>query len=319
MKYSVIVPIYNTFDYAQRIVEWFVQEVSARSEEDAELILVDDGSKQGPNYTIDHPSIRLIRKENGGVSSARNVGIENARGEFVLFLDSDDKYQSGLFSYLDKVLLERTNLDTILFSFEKVSDDKSEQAQNRAQQVTGQQALSQFLTKEIRLHVCGLMVSRSLLVEHQLRFDETLHFSEDVLFIVDYLSLARQCYISEQILYFHVMRSGSAINSLLTEKDTTHIDAFERISLQAKKLVREQDVNFFLSTCYINLIKFLVNNKTKDKCVFEKIISNQKFLFGALDAKISRYLIVIMILRILFKLDGLTNHQVLRRLSYVEQ
>ncbi|WP_367971522.1 glycosyltransferase [Vibrio scophthalmi] len=133
MKYSVVVPIYNTFDYAQRIVEWFIQEVSARTEQDAELILVDDGSKQGPNYTIDHPSIRLIRKENGGVSSARNVGIENARGEFVLFLDSDDKYQSGLFSYLDKVLLERTNLDTILFSFEKVSDDKSEQAQNRAQ------------------------------------------------------------------------------------------------------------------------------------------------------------------------------------------
>ncbi|MCY9804592.1 glycosyltransferase [Vibrio scophthalmi] len=316
MKYSVIVPIYNTFDYAQRIVEWFVQEVSARSEQDAELILVDDGSKQGPNYTIDHQSIRLIRKENGGVSSARNVGIENARGEFILFLDSDDKYQSGLFSYLDKVLLERTNLDTILFSFEKVSDDKSEQAQNRAQQVTGQQALSQYLTKEIRLHICGLMVSRRLLSEHSLRFDESLHFSEDLLFIIDYLSFAHDCYISDEILYFHVMRSGSAINSPLTQKDTTHIDAFAQISTQAKKLAREQDVNFFISTCYINLIKFLIKNKTQDKDVFEKIISNQQFLFGELDAKLSRYSFIVMVLRLLFKLDGLTQHRVLRRLSY---
>ncbi len=85
MKYSVIVPIYNTFDYAQRIVDWFIQEVSQRSGCDAELILVDDGSKQGPSYAIDHKSIRLLRKENGGVSSARNYGIENAHGEFIYF------------------------------------------------------------------------------------------------------------------------------------------------------------------------------------------------------------------------------------------
>ena len=316
MKYSVIVPIYNTFDYAQRIVDWFIQEVSQRSGCDAELILVDDGSKQGPSYTIDHKSIRLLRKENGGVSSARNYGIENAHGEFILFLDSDDKYKSGLLAYLDNILRERSDLDTVLFSFEKVSDEKSAPVINRTQQVNGQHALSQYLTKEIRLHVCGLMVSRQLLSDHALRFDESLHFSEDLLFIIDYLSFARQCYISEEILYFHVMRSGSAINSPLTKKDTTHIDAFERISVQAKKLAREQDVNFFISTCYINLIKFLVKNKTQDSSVFDKIVSNQKFLFGRLDAKLNRYSLVVMTLRLLFKLDGLTNHRVLRHLSY---
>lgn len=319
MKYSVIVPIYNTFDYAKGIVDWFCQEVSLREGVDAELILVDDGSKQGPTYPITHENIRLLRKENGGVSSARNFGIEHAKGEYILFLDSDDKYQSGLFAYLDNILLERPNLNSILFSFEKVSGSKSIAARNVAQQVTGQQALSQYLTKAIRLHVCGLMVSRQLLLDHALRFDESLHFSEDLLFIIDYLSFADQCYISDQILYSHVMRSGSAINSPLTQKDTTHIDAFERISVQAKKQAREQDVNFFISTCYINLIKFLLKNKTQDSRVFEKIVSNQKFLFGQLDSNFNRYSMIVMALRLLFKLDGLTNHRVLRHLSYTGQ
>ncbi|MFA0412235.1 glycosyltransferase family 2 protein [Vibrio renipiscarius] len=316
MKYSLIVPIYNTFDYAKNIIDWFVLEADQRSTQDVELILVDDGSKEGPTYKIEHDQIRLVRKENGGVSSARNVGVDHAKGGYILFLDSDDSYQSGIFDHLDQVLHDHAGIDSVLFSFKKVSQDSSDIALNVAERVSGEQALSKFLTKEIRLHVCGLMVSRQLLTQNQLKFDESLHFSEDVLFIIDYLSLAKHCYISDEILYYHVLRSGSAINSPLTQKDTTHIDAFERISLQAKMLAREQDVNFFISTCYINLIKFLVKNKTQDKSVFDKIVTNNQYLFGQVDPKMNRYSLIVMVFRVLFRLDGFTNYQLLRRLSY---
>ena len=315
MRYSVIVPIYNTFDYAKTIVDWFLLELTKRTTNDIELILVDDGSKQGPDYPIESSSIRLIRKENGGVSSARNFGIEHAKGDYILFLDSDDNFEPGIFAHLDGVFFNDNTLDSILLSFRKLRDGTIENILNSEQNVTGKQALSKFLIKDIRLHICGLLVSRSCLNEHNLRFDESLHFSEDVLFIIEYLAIAQHCFISPVPLYNHIMRTGSAINSPLTTKDTTHIDAFERISSQAKNNALELDVNFFISTCYINLIKFLVKNKTQDEAVFDKIIANSHFLFKKLSPTLSKYAVVVYITRWLFRLDGLWNYRVLRKLS----
>ncbi|MGF1908727.1 glycosyltransferase [Vibrio kasasachensis] len=315
MKYSVIVPIYNTFDYAKKIIDWFLIEQASRQQQDIELILVDDGSKQAARYPIDSPAIKLVRKENGGVSSARNCGVEQASGKYILFLDSDDSFELGIFAYLDDVLVKQVDIDSILFSFRKILDTKITTVENHEQKVTSNCALSQFLTKEIRIHVCGLMVSRRLLIEHNLRFDESLHFSEDVLFIIEYLSIAQQCFISGKPLYNHVLRQGSAINSPLKSKDTTHIDAFERISYQAKKKAFESDVNLFMSTCYINLLKFLVKNKTSEKEVFDKIISNSHFLFGKTTPRLSRYSVIVFTLRVLFKFDGLFNHYALRKIS----
>ncbi|MBA5763774.1 glycosyltransferase [Vibrio sp. 404] len=319
MKYSVIVPIYNTFDYAKTIVDWFLLELAMRPEKDIELVLVDDGSKNGPSYHIESSAIRLIRKENGGVSSARNFGIEHAKGDYILFLDSDDSYESGIFTYLDEVFASDSRLNSILLSFRKLRDGAVDQVLNAEQNVTGREALSQFLTKNIRLHICGLVVSRSCLNEHNLRFDEALHFSEDVLFIIEYLAIAQHCFISSVSLYNHIMRSGSAINSPLTDKDTTHIDAFERISSLAKNNAVEEDVNFFISTCYINLIKFLVKNKTADEAVFNKIINNSHFLFNKMSPTLSKYTVIVYATRLLFKIDGLCNYRVLRKLSFMGQ
>ncbi|WP_260261957.1 glycosyltransferase family 2 protein [Vibrio intestinalis] len=316
MKYSVIVPIYNTFDYAKKIIEWFEAEQYRREADDIELLLIDDGSQTGPDYQIASPSIHMYRKENGGVSSARNHGIDKANGDYILFLDSDDAYEAGLFSHLDQCLAQN-DIDSVLFSFKKISDHQIDEAHNRAETVSGQMALSKFLTKDIRVHICSMMLSKSVLEAHQLRFDESLHFSEDVLFIIDYLSVAKSSYITDLFLYNHIMRSGSAINSPLTGKDTTHIDAFDRISLQAKKVAADKEVNFFISTCYINLIKFLIKNKTQDEQVFSKIIAHRHFLFGSIEPKLNKYSLIVLILRMAFKVDGLINYRLLRKLSVV--
>lgn len=100
-KVSVIVPVYNARKYLQCCVD----SVLAQTFCDFELLLVDDGSRDGSDAICDaiasgDPRIRVLHKKNGGVSSARNAGLDTAKGEYVLFLDSDD--------YLDPRFLEKT-------------------------------------------------------------------------------------------------------------------------------------------------------------------------------------------------------------------
>ena len=88
---SVIVPVYRVEKYIRRCVD----SILAQSFRDYELILVDDGSPDYSGaicdeYATRDPRIRVIHKENGGLSSARNVGIDAASGEYLFFMDSDD-------------------------------------------------------------------------------------------------------------------------------------------------------------------------------------------------------------------------------------
>ena len=90
-KVSVIVTVYNVENYLPRCLD----SLSAQTLEDIELLLVDDGSTDQSGalcdmYAKSHPNARVIHKENGGVSSAHNAGLDAATGEFIGFVDSDD-------------------------------------------------------------------------------------------------------------------------------------------------------------------------------------------------------------------------------------
>ena len=91
MKFSIIVPIYKVEEYLDRCVESLIRQ----TEKDIEIILVDDGSPDSCPAMCDEwakkdERIRVVHKENGGLSDARNAGLNIATGEYVLFVDSDD-------------------------------------------------------------------------------------------------------------------------------------------------------------------------------------------------------------------------------------
>ena len=115
-KISVIVPVYNTEKYLHRCIDSILDQTFT----DFELLLIDDGSTDSSGticdeYAAKDSRVRVFHKENGGVSSARNMGLDNAYGEWITFVDSDDYLidQSGL------TLLARTNIeaDLIIFSY----------------------------------------------------------------------------------------------------------------------------------------------------------------------------------------------------------
>ncbi len=108
MLISVIVPVYNVEAYLGRCVDSLL----AQTYENLEIILVDDGAKDWSGkicdeYAAKDPRIRVIHKENGGLSSARNAGLDVARGEYLAFADSDDWVEPGAYEAMLKLALER--------------------------------------------------------------------------------------------------------------------------------------------------------------------------------------------------------------------
>lgn len=127
-KLSVIVPVYNVEKYLSRCVE----SILAQDFADYELILVNDGTKDGSvaimeEYAQKDARVRLVHKENGGLSSARNAGLAVAQGEYVIFIDSDDWIAPGLFQNAVRAA-DETGATQVLWDYRRVWDDREEGA-----------------------------------------------------------------------------------------------------------------------------------------------------------------------------------------------
>ena len=100
---SVVIPLYNK----EPIIEKSLRSVLSQDYDDFEVVVVNDGSTDRSAEIvkgIDDPHIRLIEQENGGPSKARNTGVKNAQGEWIVFLDADDEFLSGALSYFDSLI-----------------------------------------------------------------------------------------------------------------------------------------------------------------------------------------------------------------------
>lgn len=123
MKYSILVPVYNVEDYLRQCIE----SVLNQTYQNFELILVNDGSKDKSGiicdeYAKNYPEkIKAIHKENGGLISARRVGIASATGDYCIFLDSDDFIESKLLETLEDYL-NKEELDVLIYSFQYCKD-----------------------------------------------------------------------------------------------------------------------------------------------------------------------------------------------------
>lgn len=110
MRLSIVIPYYNAEPYTSELLNVLAPQM----QEDMECIVIDDGSN--PKFTTDHEWVKVIRKKNGGAASARNKGLDIAKGEYICFIDSDDLVPEY---YVEKILeeIERSHADVIDFSW----------------------------------------------------------------------------------------------------------------------------------------------------------------------------------------------------------
>ena len=208
---SIIVPIYNSESLLPRCVD----SVLSQTVQDWELVLVDDGSTDGSadicrKYADADTRIKYIFKKNGGVSSARNAGLDAARGEFVMFVDSDDSIAPNT---LERVLAKQAEYD-----FDCVVWGCN---QNGHLWIPKEEVdftdISDFRKDFIKYYYNILCPVWNKLFRKELlksRFNEEITHAEDFIFFLEYLRNCRSiCFIKEALYYYDTSVTGSLTHS----------------------------------------------------------------------------------------------------------
>lgn len=214
-KISIIIPIYNIELYVGRCLDSLIHQ----SYKNIEIIVVDDGSVDASGRIADEYAkkdlrIKVLHQKNGGVSSARNTGINNATGEYIMFVDGDDKL--ALSACKECIASMKGDEALISFSASRVnSDEKGDVIEGRAdgsvEYVTGSVAVMKRYLQQDNLRIWAQLFKRSTM--GKLRFDTSMRIHEDALFMLQFLEKANSASIINTPFYFYISRPGSAMKS----------------------------------------------------------------------------------------------------------
>ena len=256
MKISIIVPVYNAEDY----LEACVGSVLKQNLKDFELILVDDGSGDGSleicrEYAAVDERVRVISKNNGGVSSARNAGMSLASGEYVMFLDSDDMLEEEALSVFyenaagaDLVVAESSVYEDGRFKF--LISPQVEGFYGPDDMVSFLELSLQRSRRCLDSPWCK-MFRRQVLVRTGLRFDERLSYAEDKLFVYSYLLECRSVASVRKSLYRYFIRSGSLGSDRSSDRHLVQLREFlGEYSCVLKRLAAVYDMSETVSLHY---------------------------------------------------------------------
>lgn len=226
MKYSIIIPIFNSSKYLNKCIESVLNQTFT----DFELILVDDGSTDDSlsfckMYKNSDSRIRVFHKENGGVSSARNFGIKKAKGEKILFFDSDDFVELNALDVIDSY-----DSDLVVFN--------SSIEKNKTIQIEKESLEYDFfcgkLMKELLFSACNKVFLAKIIRDNCIQFDEKIKIGEDMLFLYDYIKAINTIQIINNNLYHYEIRSDSTMNNSKRDYLMDYISTFEALKYRIR-------------------------------------------------------------------------------------
>lgn len=230
MKFSVIVPVYNTAEY----LPYAIDSVLANNFPDAEIIIVDDGSDDFVSpalcdeYERKHPSlVRVIHQENRGLGGARNRGLDAALGDYVIFLDSDDALATGALERLSRVI-DESSPDTIVFGLSHLTENGTAVPVKDAFPLpVGEFSPSE--SPEILLTLpsaCTKAWRRELFASANVKFPSRVLY-EDLRTTPKLLASAEKVTVIDDCLYHYRQRNGSIMNSSSLSRAGEIVDAFD--------------------------------------------------------------------------------------------
>lgn len=241
---SVIMPAYNVADYIKRGIESCL----AQTFSDWELLIVDDGSTDSTaklvrSYCCVDRRIRYLHQKNSGVSQARNHGLAEAKGLYVVFLDADDWLRRDALEILlrlqekdpdcliacNRNLVREEEAEQEWMKAISVQPVSAEKDQTPLTKLTRAEALRNTGTQRYNNSSVNKIFNRKVIEERNLRFDTSLFYGEDGLFVFDYLLAVNGMIHYNACLWNLLERSGSATRSKVTMRNLTAIQAVEEM------------------------------------------------------------------------------------------
>ena len=213
-KISVIVPVYNAEKYLHRCIDSILSQTFT----DFELLLIDDGSKDGSGaicdeYAAKDNRVRVFHKENGGVSSARNLGLDNACGEWVTFVDADDYVlPSYLATYIE---ISTANVDMCVVGIiPDYSISSDYQITKTSVDYFGDVKGAMLLLNDCQMigSLCNKLFRTSIINSHEIRLDKCYKFREDEDFFLKYMCYASNVSVTSIECYVYIIPDWTKYN-----------------------------------------------------------------------------------------------------------
>ena len=282
---SIIVPVYNAAKYLDKCINSII----CQTHQNWELILVNDGSKDESEkiigrYTEKDSRIKLFSKENGGVSRARNLGIENASGEYLFFLDSDDWLSEDACEILLKNMLEN-KADCVICGFNQTSGNIWAPPFDRVyNNIEGLQKDFDFwLNTELLSSSVNKLYKKHLIKS---MFPIDVSYGEDLIFSLNYLKECQTiCFIPNPLYQHEVYNTSSLTHSFKVNK-FREVELIQTNILKFATNVTSETYRKYVSDV-LGIVKSLFRQQDLDAQYKFKVLKEWYFncYFKAVDLK----------------------------------
>lgn len=252
---SVIIPVYNVEKYLYKCID----SVLGQTYKELEIILVDDGSTDNSGVICDEyekkdDRIKVIHKKNGGLSDARNCGLDNAIGEYIAFLDSDDWVDIDLYKNL-YYLIDKYDADIAVCNFERVYSerDKLRKVEEKVEVYTNTEAIEQIYyptEKSTQMIIAWNKLYKKYILKN-MRFPRGKIHEDEFLTPLLLYRAGKVVYTNKQLIYYRQVQ-GSIMNSNFSVKRLDYLYALEN----RNKFLKEKNLN----ELYLRGIELQVKN-----------------------------------------------------------
>lgn len=289
---SIILPVYNVEKYIAKCIE----SVLNQSYSNFELLIINDGTLDNSieiAQKYNDKRIKIYNKENGGLSDARNFGLNKATGDFIYFLDSDDWIELNLLEECIKAI-NKYNTDFVIFGYyldnEDLKGNLITSSENVTEEILFIKEPNNLVCNEKTLSLLGYawnkLYKTSFLKENNFIFEKGISLVEDILFNSKVYEKSEKILFINSLLYHYINRPSASLVKVFYK------NSFELNILKNKSIssfleawnVSDETKNIFLSNVMVTAIRYCVNNlfayendlKKSDKLAYIRMMLNNK-------------------------------------------
>jgi len=303
---SVIVPIYNVEPYIHKCVD----SILAQSYANFEIILVDDGSPDNcgkicEKYASDNPSVKVIHKENGGLSDARNAGLDIAKGEFICFVDSDDWCEKEMLQTAFDAM-ELSKCDMVAFgTFHDFIENgknfrtviKSAKCEHRVNSF--EESLSLLIAESLSVTTCSKLYKKKVFAN--LRFPKGKLFEDTWIFPKLFENGCNMFIIEKPLYHYAIRNNGNNIIATFNPQKMENLEALK--SWQAFEKNGNLSKIIFMQSAWYLLVKIEEQNKKENEIYSDQIVGllRENSQYVKIKSSYDRFFLFLILKKISYK------------------
>lgn len=274
---SIVVPIYNASQTLRRCIDSILQQTFV----EFELLLINDGSKDNSGAICDEYAqkdkrVRVFHKENGGVSSARNLGLDNVQGEWVTFIDSDDWVAHDYIENLYASLKIGTDL-VISFSTLIHNDGGRQKPSNVSSLLVKGNFQSLFVDYNLHIYTSpwGKLYKRSIIEKHSMRFCEEMHIGEDLLFLYSYMLNVEKIYLTSYSGYYYCFELSDTLTKRINSFESEYV-GYKNISNVIDRIEKEWFLESNVACRNLGWVRGYYTRRVLNALYYNKVIRSER-------------------------------------------